>query len=275
MAWVRIDDSFLTNAKALAAGKDGRALIIAGLCYSAANLTDGFIADSALSMLAGAAEVKAKPTATLLVQIDAWHREGHSCDRCPPVPSGRYLIHDFLDYHPTRAQVEADREAGAERQRRSRVSRRDRPRDRPGDQSRDRPVTNGSGHGVASDDPSPKDCSKNSPLQPSASARGTSGQTAESITTEAADLDLDSAAGSPDARAIRAIDWLAWERTNAAKNVRSRKRYHDGVVEDLRAEHWSSALANARTGWTPRDIACRIENASHRPRPRAVEGGAA
>lgn len=100
MTWVKLDDGFLTHPKVLAAGKDGRALIVSGLCYCAQGLTDGLIVDGALPMVAGAADVKARPTAGRLVELGIWHREGHTCSSCPPCPAGHYLVHDYLSYQP-------------------------------------------------------------------------------------------------------------------------------------------------------------------------------
>lgn len=101
MTWVKLDDGFLTHPKVLAAGKDGRALIVSALCYCAQGLTDGLIVDGALPMVAGAADVKARPTAGYLVELGIWHREGHACPTCPSCPPDHYLIHDYLSYQPS------------------------------------------------------------------------------------------------------------------------------------------------------------------------------
>lgn len=81
---------------------------------------------------------------------------------------------------------------------------------------------------------------------------------------------IDSLEGTPDERAHRAIEWLAWKRTNAATGVDARDRYQRKIAQSLRDEHWPRALANARTGWRPRDIAARIENPAHRPSKRGA-----
>lgn len=132
MAWVRLDDGFLTNQKAVIAGLDGRALYIAGLCWCARNLTDGTIDKRALPTIAALAGVQ--PTvADTLVAVGLWEDQDDS-----------YLVPDFLEYNPSREKVLAEREAAAERQRRSREkSRRDSRRDFP------------DGHGVSSPAPVP------------------------------------------------------------------------------------------------------------------------
>lgn len=115
MTWVKLDDGFLTNPKVLASGKDGRALIIAGLLYCARELTDGLIVDGAAPLIAGGADVKLRPTASRLVALGIWHRDGHTCPRCPPCPPGHYLVHDYLDWQPSAEDERAKRKAISEK----------------------------------------------------------------------------------------------------------------------------------------------------------------
>lgn len=111
MPWVRLDDQFHMRPRVRSAGPEGRALFIAGLCYSSQNLTDGHLPAPAIPLVAAMAEV-APSVADRLVEIGLWDS----------APDG-YQIIDFLSYNPSRQQVIAEREAGAERQRRSRASR--------------------------------------------------------------------------------------------------------------------------------------------------------
>lgn len=114
MAWVKLDDQFHTDDKAVIAGLEGRALYIAGLCWCARNLTDGNIDKRALPAIAALAGVT-PDIADTLVAVGLWENEDAS-----------YRVPSFLNYQPSRQQVIADREAAAERQRRSREkSRRD------------------------------------------------------------------------------------------------------------------------------------------------------
>jgi hypothetical protein len=109
MAWAKLDDGFMTHPKALAAGKDGRALFIAGLLYAARELTDGAISDTALPLIATAAEVRGKATAAKLVAVGLWETAGEG-----------WQIHDYHDYNPSadaerskrRARAEAGRKGG-------------------------------------------------------------------------------------------------------------------------------------------------------------------
>lgn len=108
MTWVRLDDGFYRHPKARAVGKDGRALFLAACCWSAANLTDGAIPATALSMILSDAEVPPR-TVDRLVAEGLWETNGHG-----------WVIHDFLAYNRSRARTETDREAARERQARAR-----------------------------------------------------------------------------------------------------------------------------------------------------------
>lgn len=116
MAWVKIDDQFFLKPRARRAGKDGRALFWSGLCYCAANRTDGVIVVEALPLVAALAEVE-QDVAHLLVDVGLWDKR-----------DGEFAVIDFLKFNPSRLQLEAESAAAAERQSRSR-SRRDSHRD--------------------------------------------------------------------------------------------------------------------------------------------------
>lgn len=112
MAWVKMDDGYLFNAKVIAAGRDGRDLHFGCILFSARELTDGFIAEGALTVaaaLVGVTEV------------------GAALDRCLNATGGKsgegllvkveggYRIHDYLAYQPSREQVEKERKAARKR----------------------------------------------------------------------------------------------------------------------------------------------------------------
>lgn len=111
--WIRLDVAYFRNPKALEAGRDGRALHLASICWSGAELTDGRIPPSALPTVLHDAGV-GRRAVDLVVDSGLW------------IPNGSgYVIHDYADMNPTRADVEADRQEWRERQRRYRMSRRD------------------------------------------------------------------------------------------------------------------------------------------------------
>lgn len=106
MSWVRLDDQFFLNPKAVAAGKDGRELFLAGLCYCASQLTDGFIASAAVPLIAAQANVKPS-TARLLESIGWWEET-----------IGGWWVHNYLEFNPRASEVRAARVQRAEAGRR-------------------------------------------------------------------------------------------------------------------------------------------------------------
>lgn len=93
MSWAKLDDGFFRHPKARAAGKDGRALFLASLTWTAGHLTDGKIASHDLQLIAAEAEVNGKRTAARLVEVGLWDEDD----------SG-WLVHDYLEYNPTAEQ---------------------------------------------------------------------------------------------------------------------------------------------------------------------------
>lgn len=108
MAWVKIDDQFPDHPKIAACGPLGMALQVAALCYSGRFLTDGFIPASVAPRLMNL-EGLANPEDVIqrLVNAGVWI----------PVDGG-FQIHDYLEYQPSRAQVEAVRKKRVEAGRR-------------------------------------------------------------------------------------------------------------------------------------------------------------
>jgi hypothetical protein len=108
MAWVRLDDGFFRHPKAIKAGRDGRAMFLAGLCWTAANLTDGRIPKEVVRMLAAETETK---------QAGLWRDEGDV-----------YVIPDYLEFgNPSKESTESERARWREQKQNQR--RRHRPDD--------------------------------------------------------------------------------------------------------------------------------------------------
>lgn len=97
MSWVKLDDGFTRNPKARAAGKDGRALYIAALCWSASHLTDGRVPRAVLKLLYSDAEVT-KPQHEKLVELGLWEETEDG-----------WQIHDYLVYNRSRREIEKER----------------------------------------------------------------------------------------------------------------------------------------------------------------------
>jgi len=111
MAWVRIDDSYGRNPKILSAGPLCRDLYILALCWCNNQLSDGYIPSSIICTLSPGLRAAGR-VAARLVELGLWEQV-----------DGGYQVHDYAEYQPTRAQVMAQREAGAARQRRSQLRR--------------------------------------------------------------------------------------------------------------------------------------------------------
>ena len=100
MAWARIDDKFLDNPKVRKAGKEATYLYVSGLVYSSSQLTERFVSDDALGLVAYKGFIKNEQTHTAtLVECGLWDRV-----------EGGYHIHDYLEYNPIKQQIEQARE---------------------------------------------------------------------------------------------------------------------------------------------------------------------
>lgn len=94
MPWVKLDDGFARHAKLLAAGAEGVALDVAAMCWSSEKGTDGFVPDYAISVLYPVRNPRG--VASRLAQVGRWERDDER---------GGWMIHDYLVYNPTAAEV--------------------------------------------------------------------------------------------------------------------------------------------------------------------------
>lgn len=104
MSWVKLDDAFFTNPKVTAVHPLGRLLYMAGLCYSAAGMTDGRITKGALPLLLVQSGAK-KSSVADLVEAGLWIERDNGWE-----------VHDFLRFNPSKEQVLAERRSGSRRQ---------------------------------------------------------------------------------------------------------------------------------------------------------------
>lgn len=121
MTWARLDDGFPEHPKVLSVGPFGLTVFVRALCYSARNLTDGFIPNAAIvsftvdfartSRAAHAVDWPAR-----LVAAGLWDEA-----------TGGYRIHDYLSYNPSKEKVLAERKAVADRVKRWRADHRNAP----------------------------------------------------------------------------------------------------------------------------------------------------
>lgn len=98
MSWVKLDDHMPQNLKVNALSDAAFRAYVTSICYCASNLTDGFITTRQAREWAG------KPRVMQEMMPGLWE----VCD-------GGFMVHDYLKYNPTRAQVEAERAAARKR----------------------------------------------------------------------------------------------------------------------------------------------------------------
>jgi hypothetical protein len=211
MAWVRLDDGFMRHPKAQAAGLQGRALFISGLCWCAANLTDGRIPKAMLPLLAFEAGVKPAAAATL-VKVGLWDEDADG-----------YAVHDWLDYNRSRdviTDVRASRsEAGRRGGLRSGDSRRG-----SNDEATSKQLASANGKQVACGASNP------SPAQPS---------------PRAVDLSAAAAARCCEGPAAAALDLiLQIRRSKEGSGLRNPRRWAETVRAGLETEHGPTIAAH-------------------------------
>ena len=106
MPWFRVDDTFSHHAKVMAAGNAAIGLWVRAGAWSMQQLTDGYIPLHVAAMLGTRSEARR------LVQAGLWAEKDDG-----------YVFHEWEQRQPSRAQLHADREAAAERQRKWREKR--------------------------------------------------------------------------------------------------------------------------------------------------------
>ena len=115
MAWFKSDDGLHGHPKVRRARLAGMGLWVCAGTYSSAYKLDGFVPEHYVASW-GADGRKA---ADALVKAGLWERSEH------PGEGAGWQFHDWADYNPTAAEIEADREASRLRQRNSRAARRE------------------------------------------------------------------------------------------------------------------------------------------------------
>jgi hypothetical protein len=115
--WFRLDDSFHSHPKVIAAGNEAIGLYVRCGTYAAEHLTNGFIPED-IAVLYGASNTgsrrnpgtgKPETLAETLVRTKLWLRA-----------RAGWRMRDYLDYNPSKQAVDKERKAAAERQRRRR-----------------------------------------------------------------------------------------------------------------------------------------------------------
>ena len=144
MTWVKLDDQFPDHPKVVEAGPLAAWLHVCAIAYCNRQLTDGFIPESIAYRLAdykgigietgGDGETYAvgddadcEWMASILCKVGLWKRV-----------KGGFLIHDYLDYQPSKEQVLKEREKARER-----MANRRRSGDNPSNGSSEHPANFG------------------------------------------------------------------------------------------------------------------------------------
>jgi hypothetical protein len=108
MTWFKVDDSFHSHPKVLAASPAALGLWVVAGSWCGANLSDGLVPDHVLPrLLPDAAEL-----ARQLVAAGLWKRM-----------KGGYRFHDWAEFNPRKVDVEVERKAARERMRNLRSTR--------------------------------------------------------------------------------------------------------------------------------------------------------
>jgi hypothetical protein len=122
--WVRFDDQFPIHRKVDGLSDAAYRLHTSAIFWSARNLTDGFVSREDLDGVTARVRTPARFAAEC-VKRGVWHGARQSCpsEKCPgPVDSDGWVIHDYWEYQPSKAQVTRDRGATARRQAKWRAS---------------------------------------------------------------------------------------------------------------------------------------------------------
>jgi len=151
MTWVRFDDQYPIHRKVSVLSDAAYRLLSEAICWCSRNRTDGVIGKDEVGSISVRAKTKVLAE---LVRRGNLHAAGHDCPKCIQ-PTDGWVVHDYLDYQPTRDAVDKDRVAKAERQKRWMDKRRrgDASTDGSDDGSEDdaplpsRPAPKGSGAG--------------------------------------------------------------------------------------------------------------------------------
>ncbi|WEB41531.1 mucin-2 [Streptomyces yunnanensis] len=125
--WAKLDDGFHSHPKIRKAGNAAVGLFARLLSYAGQHMTNGIVVGAV------ARDYGTGPQLRKLTAVGLLHEHGHVCGACAQPDPGDYVVHDFLDANPSRAQVRQARDKDARRKRNERN--RDAPRPRNEDDS--------------------------------------------------------------------------------------------------------------------------------------------
>lgn len=114
MGWQKIDDQFGISRKVTRIPRRYR-LAAVGLWELASNYASRSETDGVLHGVELEEVLATDALVHQLVTVGLWHQLGHDCERCVQPPSDGVVIHDYLEYNPSRAQLEAKRASDRKR----------------------------------------------------------------------------------------------------------------------------------------------------------------
>jgi hypothetical protein len=109
MPWVRYDDQYPIHRKVAGLSDAAFRLNTAAIFWCARNGTDGFVPEEDLDQVCAQVRDPARFAAEC-VKRRTWHLAAHSCtsENCPePREAPGWVIHDYLDYQPTKDEAES------------------------------------------------------------------------------------------------------------------------------------------------------------------------
>ncbi|MFE7609228.1 RAD23 family protein [Streptomyces celluloflavus] len=122
--WAKLDDGFHSHPKIRKAGNAAVGLFARLLSYAGQHMTNGIVVGAL------ARDYGTVPQLRKLTAVGLLHEHGHGCGTCAQPEPGDYVVHDFLDSNPSRAQIQQARDKDARRKRSERNRESDRPRNR-------------------------------------------------------------------------------------------------------------------------------------------------
>jgi len=152
MTWFKVDDGLAFHSKTMEAGNAAMGAWVRMGSYSAQHELDGRVPQRIAQTIGKPTELQALMRAGFLT------RDG----------LGDYVLHDFLVYNPSRADLQADRQRWASKKRRQRpASQGVSPGDTPGDSRENPPLTpSGSpGRDGTGSDPDPEGSAEGRPVE--------------------------------------------------------------------------------------------------------------
>ncbi|MGW1071523.1 hypothetical protein [Streptomyces sp. NPDC002537] len=114
MAWSRIDDSLHSHPKIMLVGNAATGLFVRLISYAGQHLTDGFVPAHVARAYGTPRLLNALCDANLLTRVDP--KSNQTSETHPHLQGPGFVIHDYLDYNPSREQVHAERAKNAARQ---------------------------------------------------------------------------------------------------------------------------------------------------------------